>query len=189
MYNSSILQILFVSEYSLQGNDRIRFFAEQSMLQIGKGSGCLSITLARLYPQWKIHACDISAAALRVARNNVSLHRCRARLRFHRGDLFDGHFLANETFEVIISNPPYISDEERPQCDRSIFYEPSIALFVRPPLKYYAELIRRARQGWLKTGGHLIFECSLKTITSIYRKFVWTRMDFRVSFRHENFRV
>ena len=100
------------------------------MLEIGTGSGCLSITLARLYPQWRIHACDISAAALRVARNNASLHRCRARLRFHRGDLFDTHFLVNETFDVIISNPPYISDEERPQCDRSIFYEPSIALFV-----------------------------------------------------------
>ena len=142
------------------------------MLEVGTGSGCLSITLARLYPQWKIHACDISAAALRVARNNASLHRCRAHLRFHRGDLFDRHFLANETFEVIISNPPYISDEERSQCDRSIFYEPSIALFVRPPLKYYAELIRRARQGWLKTGGHLIFECSPFNVEAIKALFI-----------------
>jgi release factor glutamine methyltransferase len=110
------------------------------MLEIGTGSGCLSITLARLFPQWKVHACDISGAAHRVARNNASLHRCRAHPRFHRGDLFDGDFLAHETFNVIISNPLYISDEERSRCGRSIFYEPSIALFVRPPLKFYAKI-------------------------------------------------
>ena len=142
------------------------------MLEIGTGSGCLSITLARLFLQWKIHACDIIGAALRVARNNASLHRCRARLRFHRGDLFDGHFLTNEAFEVIISNPPYISDEERPQYDRSILYEPSMALFVRPPLKYYAEIIRRVRQGWLKTRGHLIFECSPFNVEAIKALFI-----------------
>jgi release factor glutamine methyltransferase len=67
---------------------------KQSMLEIGTRSGCLSITLAGVYPQWKIHACDISAAALRVARNNASLHRRRAHLRFHRGDLFDGLVLS-----------------------------------------------------------------------------------------------
>ena len=83
-------------------------------------------------PQWKIHACDINAPAL---------HRCCDQIRFRRGDLFDRHFLADEVFEVIISNPPYVSDDQRDPYDCSTFYEPSIALFVHPPVKYHAEII------------------------------------------------
>ena len=141
------------------------------MVEIGTGSGCLSITLARLFPHWQIHACDISSSALRVARNNAYLHHCH-HIQFHRGNLFDPHFLEGSSFDLIISNPPYISQEEIPQCDPGIFHEPAIALFAHPPLKFYSEIINRAKQGWLNNNGYLIFECSPFNIHQIKELFI-----------------
>ncbi|CAF4111911.1 unnamed protein product [Rotaria sp. Silwood2] len=131
----------------------------QSIVEIGTGSGCLSITLCHLFPHWQIHACDISSSALRVARNNAYLHHCH-NIEFHRGNIFDSKFLENISFDIIVSNPPYISKEQISYCDRGIFYEPFIALFADPPLKFYAEIIHRAINGWLKPEGYLVFECS-----------------------------
>ena len=83
--------------------------SDRSVLEIGTGSGCLALTLARLHPRWRIVACDISSSALRVARQNASRLACR-NVEFHRGNLFDENFLANRSaFDLIISNPPYIS--------------------------------------------------------------------------------
>ncbi|CAF0794969.1 unnamed protein product [Adineta ricciae] len=131
----------------------------QSMLEIGTGSGCLSITLSRLFPHWKINTCDISPSALRVARSNAHLYHCH-NIQFHRGNLFDTHFLENTSYNLIISNPPYVSQDQLSACNYGIFHEPSIALFANPPLKFYAEIIRRAINGWLKDQGYLVFECS-----------------------------
>ena len=148
------------------------------MLEIGTGSGCLPITLARLFPHWQIHACDISSSALRVARNNASLHRCRNNIQFHRGDLFDAHFLEHTSFDLIISNPPYISKDQLPHCDQGIFHEPSIALFAHPPLKFYSAIIERAIQGWLNAEGYLIFECSPFNIHQITELFLAQSVHF-----------
>ncbi|CAF5005272.1 unnamed protein product [Rotaria sp. Silwood1] len=145
--------------------------SKQSIVEIGTGSGCLSITLSRLFPHWQIHACDISLSALRVARNNAYLHHCH-NIQFHRGNLFDAKFLQNISFNMIISNPPYISKEQISYCDRGIFYEPSIALFVDPPLKFYSEIIHRAIKGWLKHEGYLVFECSPFNVHQITQLFI-----------------
>lgn len=64
------------------------------------------------------------------------------------------------SFDLIISNPPYISHEQLPHCNRGIFHEPAVALFAHPPLKFYAEIVARAANGWLTAGGRLVFECS-----------------------------
>jgi methylase of polypeptide subunit release factors len=79
---------------------------------------------------------------------------------------------------MIISNPPYISKDQIPHCDRGIFYEPSIALFDHPPLKFYSEIIHRAIQGWLKDEGYLIFECSPFNIDQIKDLFIQQQDHF-----------
>ncbi|CAF3764007.1 unnamed protein product [Adineta steineri] len=139
---------------------------KQSIIEIGTGSGCLSITLSRLFPHWQIHACDISSSALRIARNNAYLHHC-SNIKFHYGDLFNSHFLENSSFDMIISNPPYISKDQLSQCNQGIFHEPSIALFAHPPLKFYSEIIHRAINGWLIDGGYIVFECSPFNVNQI----------------------
>ncbi|CAF3664830.1 unnamed protein product [Rotaria sordida] len=142
----------------------------QSIIEIGTGSGCLSITLARLFPHWQIYACDISSSALRVARNNAYLHHCY-NIQFHRGNLFNSEFLQNISYNMIISNPPYISKEQISYCDPGIFYEPSIALFVDSPLKFYSQILHRAITGWLKDEGYLVFECSPFNVNQIKQLF------------------
>ncbi|UJR20638.1 hypothetical protein I4U23_023763 [Adineta vaga] len=139
---------------------------KQFMLEIGTGSGCLSVTLSRRFPHWEIHACDLSSSALRIARNNAHLHRCH-NIQFHRGNLFHSHFLEHSSYDLIISNPPYISDDQLSQCNLGIFHEPSMALFANPPLKFYSEIILRAVNGWLKDQGYLVFECSQFNVTQI----------------------
>ncbi|CAF3807108.1 unnamed protein product, partial [Rotaria magnacalcarata] len=158
---------------------RLQYFLvlEKSILEIGTGSGCLSITLSRLFPNWQIHACDISSSALRVARNNAYLHHCHS-IQFHRGDLFDSAFLQNTSFNLIISNPPYIPTDEVPYCDAGIFHEPSIALFVDPPLKFYSEIIHRAKQEWLNDHGYLVFECSPFNAHQIEQLFIEQQQYF-----------
>jgi methylase of polypeptide subunit release factors len=73
---------------------------------------------------------------------------------------------------MIISNPPYIPKDQLLHCDRGIFHEPSLALFVDPPLKFYSEIIQRAIKGWLKTGGYLVFECSPFNVDQIQDLFI-----------------
>lgn len=160
---------------------------EFSILEIGTGSGCLAVTLARLYPRSKIIACDISAASLRVAKRNAARHGCR-NIKFYCGNLFDKTFLIEKfDFDLIISNPPYISRDEIFQCDRSIFHEPHRALFVDPPLKFYLEILRRAKENWLKRNGFLVFECSPMNVDEIRKIFLQNSKYFdQIEIRHDS---
>jgi methylase of polypeptide subunit release factors len=79
---------------------------------------------------------------------------------------------------MIISNPPYISKDQIPHCDRGIFHEPSIALFADPSLKFYIEIIQRAIKGWLKDEGYLIFECSPFNVHQIKDLFIQQQDHF-----------
>ncbi len=79
---------------------------------------------------------------------------------------------------MIISNPPYISQDQISHCDPGIFHEPSIALFTHPPLKFYSEILQRAIQGWLNDNGHLIFECSPFNIHQIKDLFLQQNNHF-----------
>jgi release factor glutamine methyltransferase len=79
---------------------------------------------------------------------------------------------------MIISNPPYITKEQLPYCDRGIFYEPSIALFVDTPLKFYSEILHRAIKGWIKDGGYVVFECSPFNVNQIEQLFIVQQDQF-----------
>jgi release factor glutamine methyltransferase len=76
------------------------------VLDVGTGSGCLAITLAIKSPTAQIHATDLSASAIDVARANAVRHAVTSRITFHESDLFSA--LPAEQFDLIVSNPPYI---------------------------------------------------------------------------------
>ena len=105
-----------------------------------------------------------------MARNNAVLHRSR-QIQFHRKNLFDPDLFQDKRFDLIISNPPYISNQEKPQCDTGIFHEPAVALFVNQPLKFYSMIINRAKAQWLHHGGYLVFECSPFNVNLIQSAF------------------
>ena len=131
----------------------------RALLDVGTGSGCIAVTLARLIPESRITAVDISEKALSIARENA--RRLDAKVDFRQGDalgeLFPGQ---REQFDLIVSNPPYIPRSEKASIRVNVTgYEPAEALFVEDgdPLIFYRAIARNARR-LLRPGGRLYFE-------------------------------
>ena len=129
------------------------------LLDVGTGSGCIAVTLARLIPGARVTAVDISEKALSIARENA--RRLDAEVDFRQGDalgeLFPGQ---REQFDLIVSNPPYIPRREKASMRVNVTgYEPAEALFVEDddPLIFYRAIARNARR-LLRPGGRLYFE-------------------------------
>lgn len=99
----------------------------QRILDVGTGSGCLAVSLACEFPEAQVVATDVSKEALAVAEKNAALHNVAGRITFRAGDLFAP--VASETFDVIVSNPPYV--EATALLPRDVVeYEPACALFA-----------------------------------------------------------
>lgn len=129
------------------------------ILDVCTGSGCIAIVLAAHLPQAKVTALDISHAALETARRNASMNGVR--IRFIEDDALNGvPSLAGETFDIIVSNPPYIPHSEIESMHVNVTrYEPHEALFVddADPLVFYRAIARAART-MLSEDGSLLFE-------------------------------
>lgn len=129
------------------------------ILDVCTGSGCIAIVLAAHLPQAKVTALDISHAALETARRNASMNGVR--IRFIEDDALNGMpSLAGDTFDIIVSNPPYIPHSEIESMHVNVTrYEPHEALFVddADPLVFY-RAIARATRTMLSEGGSLLFE-------------------------------
>lgn len=99
-----------------------------SVLDIGTGTGIIPIMLAKKYPDADIMACDISPSALQIAEINREQHQVS--IEFLESDLF-AQINTEQTFDLILSNPPYISEEELDWMDESVKrFEPTSALFA-----------------------------------------------------------
>lgn len=128
------------------------------VMDIGTGSGCIAIALARALPFARIDAVDISPDALEVAGRNSS--RLAARVNFGIMDILNEQVPAVPSFNIIVSNPPYIAEREKADMDsRVLDHEPAGALFVpdSDPLLFY-RAIARYGAGALVPGGRLYFE-------------------------------
>lgn len=133
--------------------------ANLSILDIGTGSGCIAISLKIEIPEAEVFAVDISADALALAHENATLHK--ATVRFIEKDvLFMKPTDLASTFDVVVSNPPYIALSEKDSMkDNVLANEPHLALFVpnTNPLIFY-ERIASLAQEKLNLGGFLFFE-------------------------------
>ncbi|MCM1066042.1 MAG: peptide chain release factor N(5)-glutamine methyltransferase [Muribaculaceae bacterium] len=128
------------------------------VLDVGTGSGCIAISLARALPFASVEAVDISAAALSVAEGNA--RKLGAKVAFTQCDILKTAVPSAPTFDIVVSNPPYICASERAEMDaRVLDYEPAQALFVPDddPLLFY-RAIARYTMGALRSGGRLFFE-------------------------------
>ena len=120
-------------------NDSGANVQEGNFLDLCTGSGCIAIALAKQFPKAKVYAVDISTKALDLAQKNAE--RNHVAVEFVQSDILQETFaLPCPTFDLIISNPPYIQEKERCDMERNVLeYEPSLALFVpdKDPLKFY----------------------------------------------------
>ena len=127
------------------------------ILDIGTGSGCISISLAKNLPQSEVHAWDISEDAIRIASDNAN--RLDANVRFRQTDVL-GQVPTDTMMNVIVSNPPYITEAERTGMDANVTdWEPDTALFVpdNTPLLFYERIADIGKQ-ILTPDGTLYFE-------------------------------
>jgi release factor glutamine methyltransferase len=121
------------------------------VLDIGTGSGCIAITLKLERPDWQVAAVDLSLDALAVARGNAS--RLGAEVEFLHGDLFSA--LAGRTFDLVVSNPPYVAEADPHMTQGDVRFEPRTALTSgEDGLDAIREITKRApthlaKGGWL----------------------------------------
>jgi release factor glutamine methyltransferase len=152
------------------------------ILDVGTGSGCIAIALAKELPHAQLWATDVSSDALRVARNNAEHHDVARQIIFLQGDLFAP--IADKTieFEMIVSNPPYLVHDEiatlQPEiCD----WEPHRALDGgRDGLDFYRRLLSES-PAFLRSGGWLIMEIGQGQRQAIMR-LLQEQPQLRVSF-------
>lgn len=129
---------------------------EFNILDLGTGSGCIAIALAKTLPKAKVTALDISSKALELAKKNAQTNKVD--VEFICADMLN---LKHEyQFNLIVSNPPYVREIEKVVLKNNVLaYEPHIALFVpdNRPLKYYEAIVAFSKTN-LKSGGKLFLE-------------------------------
>lgn len=137
--------------------DILKKHASPRVLDLGTGSGCIPIAIAKSMPTAKLTAVDVSADALSVARQNAERHKVADRIRFVEGDLFAE--LSEEKFDVITSNPPYIAREEMASLPVGVKnYEPHLALEGGPGGFAVFDRIVASAARHLAPGGWLVLE-------------------------------
>jgi len=127
------------------------------ILDIGTGSGCIAVSLAKNLPQAEVVAIDVSEKALEVARRNA--RQLEAPVTFWHKDILETTILP-EMFDIIVSNPPYVRHLEKEEISKNVLeFEPHLALFVEDhdPLLFYRKITELATKN-LNRNGLLFFE-------------------------------
>jgi release factor glutamine methyltransferase len=129
------------------------------ILDLGTGCGALAISLAKEVQEAKIWATDISSGALKLANLNAKKHGVADRIKFKHGDLWNPLINQDITFDIIISNPPYIACEEYNDLPPEVRdYEPRSALDGKENGMYYIEKILKGGLRFLNTEGLILLE-------------------------------
>ena len=127
-------------------------------LDIGTGSGCIAISVKKNLPEFKVSAIDISSDALETAKENAALNKVD--IDFLKADILNKFEIEDSKFEIIISNPPYVTLNDKTEMHINVIdFEPHTALFVphEDPLIFYKAIADFAVEN-LVPNGLLFFE-------------------------------
>lgn len=128
------------------------------VLDVGTGSGCIAISLAKELPGSQVTAWDVSGEALSIAAANSKA--LQASVRFEQRDVLTYEPCVADCYDVIVSNPPYVTEAEKQEMEHNVLdWEPSLALFVpdTDPLRFYRRIAVLGLE-MLTPGGKLYFE-------------------------------
>lgn len=149
------------------------------IVDVGTGSGCIALALAKELPDIQVYATDISSAALEVARANAARHELDSRIQFRQADLLAG--LENGSFDFVVSNPPYVGESEEDQVQLEVRkFEPRHAVFSGPAGVEVIERLIPQAHATLKPGGWLIMEISGTIAEEVKRSLRdWSEVQIR----------
>jgi release factor glutamine methyltransferase len=153
------------------------------ILDVGTGSGAISIALASERKDIRIEATDISPEALTIAKENAQNNSVHDAIIFHHGDMFEA---VSGKFDVIVSNPPYISEDEFSHLPKGVKeYEPKLALLAGyQGVEYYTIIIHEGAL-YLKDGGWLLMEIGASQRESIEAMLIESGLYDNITFRKD----
>ena len=144
-------ELVFMLEQDIKSNDAL------SVLDIGCGSGCIITSIKSKRPELQAYAVDVSNEALTVA--NLNAERLKVSITFEQCDILNEYPFNQKKFDIVVSNPPYILEEEIVHMGKSVVeYEPSLALFVENDALIFYKHILKLQSKILKPGGKMYFE-------------------------------
>jgi ribosomal protein L3 glutamine methyltransferase len=146
----------------------------KSVLDLCTGSGCLAILAAYLFPNAKVDAVDLSKDALDVARRNVSDHNLTKRVTLYEGDLFAP--IQGKTYDIILTNPPYVDKEGMDALPAEFRHEPAMALAAGDDGMEIVHRIMTEAKPHLNDGGGMMCElgrCAPALETAYKNPFLW----------------
>lgn len=144
-------------EWIINENSGLDKSRRLKILDIGTGSGCIAISLAKNLPNAEVYAIDISKKALETAKRNAINNNVE--VTFIYKDILELELL-KDNFDIIVSNPPYVRNLEKEEIKKNVLdYEPHLALFVEDnnALVFYKKIAALAQKN-LKENGQLFFE-------------------------------
>ena len=149
-------------------------------LDLCTGSGCIGIAMAAHNPDWQVDLADISDGALELARENIRIQHVGERVRAIKSDLFAG--LEGEVYDLIVSNPPYVTEQEYAELPPEYRHEPALGLTAGPDGLDFALRILRDAPAHLSEDGLLIVEVgeSERALTQLLPQLPFIWIEFNV---------
>lgn len=173
-------------------NDRKNNKEEKKILEIGTGSGCIPISLKLEWQEASISACDVSAAAVSLAKKNAAEYGMN--IHFFEQNILDRNLWPGlPVFDIIVSNPPYIPDSEKITMDNHVtLFEPALALFVadNDPFIFYRTIARLGKTN-LKPEGVIYCEIHRdfpEETKAVFEAEGYTNIELRKDM-HDNWRM
>ncbi len=149
----------------------------KEILDMCTGSGCIAVSLAHENDNIFITAVDISKKALAVSSLNAEINGVASKIKFAAGDMFDN--IKNQKFDIIISNPPYITKEEFINLEKELFFEPETALVAGGDGLFFYNKIAENAKKYLNDDGMILLELNSnisQKIVELFEKYEFKKI-------------